>query len=63
MTWLPRSKSETRLWIKIPGLQPMSANIRWQDQLGIGCEFSSPLYEPVFEHFAQIASSGMRRSA
>jgi hypothetical protein len=63
MAWVPRSRNDTKLWIRIPGLQPLAATIRWQDQSGIGCEFAAPLYEPVFEHFARIATEGLQRSA
>jgi hypothetical protein len=63
MAWVPRSKSDPKLWIRIPGLQPLSAMIRWQNQSGIGCEFSSPLYEPVFEHFVRLSVRDLRRSA
>jgi hypothetical protein len=63
IAWSPRFKPDAKLWIRIPGLQPLSATIRWQNQAGIGCEFTAPLYEPVFEHFARLAASEMRRSA
>jgi hypothetical protein len=63
IAWSPRYKPGAKLWIRIPGLQPLSATIRWQSQSGVGCEFSSPLYEPVFEHFASQAASEMRYSA
>ena len=63
IAWSPRCQPGAKLWIRIPGLQPLSAVVRWQNQSGIGCEFTSPLYEPVFEHLARLAASEIRRSA
>jgi hypothetical protein len=63
VSMLPRSKPDAKVWIRIPGLQPLSASIRWQNQAGIGCEFTTPLYEPVFDHVARIASTETRLSA
>lgn len=63
IAWLPRRSADDKLWIRIPGLQPLVAAIRWHNQSGIGCEFSSPLYEPVFDHLARLATSQMRLSA
>jgi hypothetical protein len=63
IAWSPRYKPDTKLWIRLTGLQPLSAIIRWQSPSGIGCEFNAPLYEPVFEHFARIAASELRFSA
>jgi hypothetical protein len=63
IAWSPRFKPGAKLWIRITGLQPLSATIRWQNQSGVGCEFSAPLYEPVFDHFARLAESEQRYSA
>jgi hypothetical protein len=63
IAWSPRYKPGAKLWIRLTGLQPLSATIRWQGQSGIGCEFTSPLYEPVFDHFARLAAAEMRHSA
>jgi hypothetical protein len=63
LAWLPGCKPGTRLWIRIPGLQPLSAEVRWHNQRGIGCEFSSALYDPVFEHLAKAAAGEVRQSA
>jgi hypothetical protein len=63
IAWLPRRSSDPKLWIRIPGLQPLTAVIRWHSQSAIGCEFSTPLYEPVFDHLARLAASQMRLSA
>ncbi len=36
--------------LRIPGLQVLSAQVAWQRDGAIGCAFSTPLYEAVFEH-------------
>lgn len=63
IAWTPCHKPGAKMWIRIPGLQPLSATIRWQNQAGIGCEFSTPLYEPVFDHFVRLAKAELRHSA
>lgn len=63
IAWSPRYRPGGKLWIRLTGLQPLSATVRWQNQSGIGCEFSAPLYEPVFEHFARLATGELRYSA
>ncbi len=39
--------------IRIPGMQLLSANIRWVRGDSVGCEFASPLHVAVFEHLAR----------
>jgi len=58
IAWLPNCRMDTPLRIRIPGLQLLSANIRWQDQGSVGCQFAEPLYPAVFEHIARNADKG-----
>jgi hypothetical protein len=46
------------LSIRLPGLQLLSARIRWHHGAIIGCEFASPLHVAVFEHIARNAHKG-----
>lgn len=42
--------------IRIPGMQLLSAEIRWQTAAAIGCAFSEPLHIAVFEHLVKKAN-------
>jgi hypothetical protein len=55
--WLPNCRQGSKVWIRMPGLQLLSATVRWQNNIGIGCEFAAPLYEPVFEHLVRLAEA------
>ncbi len=50
IAWLPKVREDTLLRIRIPGLQMLSAQIRWRNGHAIGCEFEAPLHVAVFEH-------------
>jgi len=41
------------LRIRIPGLQVLTAHVRWQDGDAIGCEFARPLHIAVFDHIVR----------
>lgn len=43
------------LSIRIPGLQLLSAQLRWQEGNMVGCVFTAPLHVAVFEHLVQKA--------
>jgi hypothetical protein len=43
------------LSIRIPGLQLLSAKIRWNTGAIIGCEFTAPLHVAVFDHLVRTA--------
>ncbi len=53
--WLPNCRMDTPLRIRIPGMQLLSAHIRWQDQGSVGCQFTEPLHPAVFDHIARSA--------
>jgi PilZ domain len=50
IVWLPDAAVSQPLRIKIPGLQMLTADIRWQRGKSVGCEFTEPLHIAVFEH-------------
>ena len=53
IAWLPNCSLEKPLRIRIPGLQVLSAAIRWQRGKAVGCEFAEPLHVAVFEHIVR----------
>ena len=55
IAWLPDATMEKPLRIRIPGLQMLSAEIRWQKGKSVGCSFAEPLHVAVFEHILRHA--------
>ncbi len=53
----PDCRPHLPLRIRIPGLELLSANVRWQKIDAVGCEFTSPLHVAVFEHLVRHATS------
>ena len=49
IAWLPECDPDKPIKIRIPGLQMLSANVRWQQGKAVGCAFSEPLHVAVFE--------------
>lgn len=45
------------LSIRIPGIQLLSAKIRWNTGMAVGCEFTAPLHVAVFDHLVRTASA------
>lgn len=52
---LPGARAELPLRIRIPGMQLLSAEIRWMRDGAVGCEFAEPLHVAVFEHIVRSA--------
>jgi hypothetical protein len=52
---LPGARTELPLRIRIPGIQMLSAEIRWSNAGAVGCEFAEPLHIAVFEHIVRNA--------
>jgi hypothetical protein len=50
IAWLPDCARNVPLRIRIPGLQVLTAHIRWREDKAVGCEFAEPLHVAVFEH-------------
>lgn len=42
-----------RVSIRFPGLEVLSAEIRWRDGQTVGCEFVKPLSEYVYRHLLE----------
>lgn len=55
IAWLPGCHKDLPLKIRIPGMQVLTANIRWKKEDAVGCEFAEPLYLAVYEHIAKQA--------
>ncbi|RZI55278.1 MAG: PilZ domain-containing protein, partial [Zymomonas sp.] len=53
---LPAVRPELPLRIRIPGMQLLSADIRWVREGAVGCAFAEPLHVAVFEHIVRNAS-------
>jgi len=50
---LPAPRMELPLRLRIPGLQMLSADIRWMRDGAVGCAFSEPLHVAVFDHIVR----------
>jgi len=48
-------RAELPLRIRIPGMQLLSADIRWVRDGAVGCAFAEPLHVAVFEHIVRNA--------
>lgn len=57
IAWYPGVNEHQPLRIKIPGLQLLTANVRWRDRNALGCAFADPLYIAVFEHIVRQAQA------
>lgn len=56
IAWFPNVTTELPLRIRIPGMQLLSAEIRWQSNAAIGCAFAEPLHVAVFDHLVRKAN-------
>lgn len=53
----PQCRPDLTVRIRIPGLQMLSADVRWMRDSIVGCAFTAPLHVAVFEHLAEKAGS------
>ena len=58
IAWYPGCSADKPLRIRIPGLQLLTANIRWQEGKAIGCAFSEPLHVAVLDHIVRQTRPG-----
>ena len=58
IAWFPNCRPELPLRIRIPGLELLSAHVRWQKDYSVGCELTTPLHVAVFEHIVTRAMRG-----
>lgn len=52
---------QTAIWLKIPGITPRRAVIRWTSQDEAGCEFDTPIAEATVEEAAVTAHRTARK--
>lgn len=55
ITGLSNPTTAAPLSIRIPGMQLLSAQIRWEAGNLVGCEFVQPLHVAVFDHLVRQA--------
>ncbi len=55
---LPGARAGVPLRIRIPGLQMLTAHIRWQQDKSVGCAFEGALHVAVFEHIVKQCRIG-----
>lgn len=53
--WRPMCPVGTPVSVKIAGLSPLRATLRWKNNDYIGCEFDNPLYQPLVDHIARVS--------
>lgn len=55
---LTNMQPNTRVWIRIPSLQPLEARIEWNDGTMVGCSFENLLnpliLESILDHYVAI---------
>jgi len=56
--WRPGFDQGKPIYIRIPGLQLLSAVLRWKREAWIGCEFTSRLHPAVFDHISRQSQTG-----
>ncbi len=56
IAWYPNVSKDLPVRIRIPGIQLLTAHIRWHTNDAIGCSFNEPLHVAVFEHLVKKAS-------
>jgi hypothetical protein len=55
LSGLPNPTKAQPVSIRIPGMQLLSAQIRWEAGNLVGCEFAAPLHVAVFDHLVRQA--------
>ena len=53
--WRPGFHEHHPLYLRIPGLEILSAQLRWKREGWIGCSFNHTLYGPTFDHIVRQA--------
>jgi hypothetical protein len=55
IAWFASCALDRPIRVRIPGLQILTAEIRWQRGKTLGCAFSEPLHVAVFENIVRQA--------
>ena len=45
----------TMVWITLPGMSGLEAEVAWQTYSRIGCAFRQPLHPAIFEHIVELS--------
>lgn len=57
IAWYPNVDLRQPLRIRIPGMELLTAHIRWKAEHSLGCEFAAPLHIAVLDHIVRSASA------
>ena len=49
--------ADRKIYLTIPGFQPLQASIAWSECDQFGCEFSHKLHSSIFEHISKAFPS------
>ena len=55
IAWYPNVDMRQPLRIRIPGMELLTAHIRWKAEHSLGCEFAAPLHVAVLDHLVRSA--------
>lgn len=55
--WRPGFTVGQQLYLRVPGLDLITAHLRRKVEDMIGCEFNTRLYGPVYDHIVRCAQS------
>jgi hypothetical protein len=51
-------RAGTPMWITLPGLSAIEAEVVWQRHEYFGCRFRQPLHPAVFDHIVETVGQG-----
>ena len=52
--WPNKVRKGDRVWLKIPNLEALSAEVVWEHQFKIGCKFEAPLHASVLDRIVKV---------
>lgn len=55
LAWFPNVDMRQPLRIRIPGMELLTAHVRWAADHSLGCEFTAPLHAAVLDHIVRSA--------
>ena len=55
--WLPATSPHVPLRVRIPGMQVLTAEVRWKDNEAGGCECATPVHVGVFGDLVRRAKA------
>lgn len=51
--WPYKLRPGDRVWLRIAGLEALSALVAWENNYTIGCKFETPIHPAVFERIVE----------